>query len=44
MVHWHWVLVALLMGAVCGLAYPRLCPRCSIERRWIRKAQKEKKP
>ena len=42
--HWYWELVTFLVGAVLGLAYPRLCPRCKIERRWIEKSHKEKQP
>jgi len=47
MVPWYWVLITLLVGAVLGLGFPRLCPRCKIERRWVRDAMKvlkEKNP
>jgi hypothetical protein len=52
MVAWYWVLITGLVGAVIGLAWPRLCPRCKIERQWVKdamkfvakKEEKEKKP
>lgn len=49
MVPWYWVLITGLVCAVIGLGFPRLCPRCKLERLWIDEAmkvlkQKEKKP
>jgi hypothetical protein len=49
MVPWYWLLITLLVGAVLGLGWPRLCPRCKIERQWIKDAKnfldrKEQKP
>lgn len=40
MVAWYWVLIVGLVGAVVGLAFPRLCPRCKIERQWIKDAKR----
>jgi Na+/H+-dicarboxylate symporter len=35
-----WFVVAFLIGVVCGLAFPRLCPRCKLEKIWIRELKK----
>jgi uncharacterized membrane-anchored protein YhcB (DUF1043 family) len=43
MVAWVWVLVAFLSGCVIGLTFPRLCPRCKMEKTWIEKIVREVK-
>jgi hypothetical protein len=36
-----WFAVVFLSGMVIGLAFPRLCPRCKMEKTWITKVLKE---
>ena len=36
-----WFIVAFLSGAVFGLAFPRLCPRCHMEQVWVKKTLRE---
>jgi hypothetical protein len=34
------MLLILLLGIIIGLCIPRLCPRCKIEKQWIKDAIK----
>jgi hypothetical protein len=38
-----WFIVGCLTGMVVGLTFPRLCPRCKVERTWIERTVRELK-